>query len=85
MTFINQDQKMLIQIRLYQKTAVKFIECEGCVDRIVMDDVEIVRDENGTKVEFKNQKGEIEFLAELDRNKDLYTLKYQYDDKSNVY
>lgn len=48
------------EIRLYQKTAVKFIECDGCVQKIVMDDVEIIRDENGTKVEFKDQKGEIE-------------------------
>ena len=48
------------EIRLYQKTAVKFVECEGCVDKIVMDNVEIVRDENGTKVEFQNQKGEID-------------------------
>lgn len=48
------------EIRLYQKTAVKFLETDGSVDKIVMDHVEIVRDENGTKVEFQNQKGEIE-------------------------
>ena len=55
-TYYDFDEE---EIRLYQKTAVKFIECEGCVDSIVMDDVEIIRDENGTKVEFKDQKGEI--------------------------
>ncbi len=48
------------EVRLYEQTAVKFIESDGCVSKIVTDQVQIVRDENGTKVEFKDQKGEIE-------------------------
>lgn len=49
------------EVKLYEKTAVKFIECdEGCVSKILIDDVQVIRDENGTKVEFKDQKGEID-------------------------
>jgi len=48
------------QVRMYQKTAVKFIECDGCVSKIVTDLVEFKRDENGAKLEFQNQHGEIE-------------------------
>ncbi|AIO19592.1 Glutamate synthase [NADPH] small chain [Candidatus Izimaplasma bacterium HR1] len=48
------------EVRLYQKTAVKFIESEGTVQKIEMDHVEIIRDENGTKVEFQDQKGLID-------------------------
>ena len=47
------------EIRLYQKTAVKFLENDGSVESVVTDQVEIVRDENGMKVEFTDQKGEI--------------------------
>ncbi|QMS84650.1 FAD-dependent oxidoreductase [Candidatus Xianfuyuplasma coldseepsis] len=50
------------EIRLYQKTAVKFIDCdgEGCVAKVVTDQVDFVRDENGTKIEFNNLNGEME-------------------------
>lgn len=48
------------EIKLYQKTAVKFLEADGKVEKIEMDNVEIVRDETGTKIEFQNQKGLIE-------------------------
>ncbi len=48
------------EIRLYQKTAVKFIEADGKLSKLVTDQVEIVRDEKGTKVEFKDQKGEMD-------------------------
>lgn len=48
------------EVRLYQSTAVKFIESDGCVSKIVTDEVEFSRGENGSKLEFKNQHGEIE-------------------------
>lgn len=48
------------EVRLYQQTAVKFIESDGCVSKIVTDMVEFKRDENGAKLEFKNQHGEID-------------------------
>ncbi len=48
------------EIRLYQKTAVKFIEKDGTVSKIVTDLVEFERDETGTRLAFKNQPGEIE-------------------------
>lgn len=48
------------EVRLYQQTAVKFIECDGCVAKIVTDLVEFKRDETGSKLEFQNQHGEIE-------------------------
>lgn len=48
------------EIRLYQKTAVKFIECDGCVAKVVTDQVDFVRDENGTKIEFQNLNGEMD-------------------------
>ena len=48
------------EIRLYEQTAVKFIDSDGCVSKIVTDNVEFIRDEKGTKIEFKNQHGEIE-------------------------
>jgi len=49
------------EIRLYEKTAVKFIDCEdGCVSKIVTDNVEIIRDENGTKMDFKEKHQEID-------------------------
>ena len=51
------------EVRLYQQTAVKFIDSDGCVSKIVTDQVQVIRDENGTKVEFQDQKGEID--AEL--------------------
>ena len=48
------------EIRLYESTAVKFIDCDGCVSKIVTDMVGFQRTENGAKLEFKNQHGEIE-------------------------
>ena len=48
------------EVRMYQQTAVKFVECDGCVSKIVTDLVEFKRDENGSKLEFQNQHGEIE-------------------------
>lgn len=48
------------EIRLYEQTAVKFIDCDGCVSKIVTDQVEIVRDENGTKLEFQNEHNELD-------------------------
>jgi len=48
------------EIRLYESTAVKFIDCEGCVSKIVTDLVAFQRTEDGAKLEFKNQYGEIE-------------------------
>ena len=48
------------EIKLYEKTAVKFIDCEdGCVSKIVTDNVEIIRDENGTTMEFQEKQQEI--------------------------
>ena len=48
------------EIRLYEQTAVKFVDCEGCVSKIVADQVEIVRDANGTKMDFKDKKVELD-------------------------
>ncbi len=48
------------EIRLYEKTAVKFIDDDGCVSKIVTDDVQVVRDENGTRINFQNQNTEID-------------------------
>lgn len=48
------------EVRLYEQTAVKFIDEDGCVSKIVTDNVEFVRDDNGSKLEFKNQHGEID-------------------------
>jgi len=49
------------EIKMYEKTAVKFIDCEdGCVSKIVTDNVEIVRDEHGTKMDFKEKHQEID-------------------------
>lgn len=48
------------EVRMYQQTAVKFVENDGCVSKIVTDMVEFIRDENGSKLDFKNQHGEIE-------------------------
>ncbi len=56
-TYYDFDEE---EIRLYQKTAVKFVEADGQVKKVEMDHVEIVRDEEGTKVEFKDQKGMID-------------------------
>lgn len=53
-TYYDFDEE---EVRLYQKTAVKFIESDGVVQKIEMDHVEIVRDENGTKLEFQDQRG----------------------------
>lgn len=49
------------EIKMYEQTAVKFIDCEdGCVSKIVTDNVEIVRDEHGTKMDFKEKHQEID-------------------------
>lgn len=48
------------EVRLYESTAVKFIEEDGHVSKIVTDMVGFERTEQGTKLEFKNQFGEIE-------------------------
>lgn len=48
------------EIRMYESTAVKFIDEDGCVSKIVTDLVGFERTENGSKLEFKNQHGEIE-------------------------
>lgn len=48
------------EIRLYEKTAVKFVDCDGNVSKIVTDDVQVVRDENGTRINFQNQKAELD-------------------------
>lgn len=47
-------------IKLYERTAVKFIDEDGDVKKIVTDNVEFVRNEFGTQIEFKNQHGEID-------------------------
>lgn len=56
-TYYDFDEE---EVRLYQKTAVKFLESDGEVKKIEMDHVEIIRDETGTKVEFQDQKGLID-------------------------
>ena len=48
------------EIRLYEKTAVKFLDNDGNVSKIITDDVQVVRDENGTRINFKDQKAEID-------------------------
>lgn len=48
------------EIKLYESTAVKFIDEDGSVSKIVTDHVEFIRDENGSQLEFKNQHGEID-------------------------
>lgn len=48
------------EIKLYEQTAVKFIDCDGCVSKIVTDNVEIIRDENGTTMDFKEKHQELE-------------------------
>jgi len=62
----NADRKKSVydfdedEVKLYEKTAVKFIDKDGCVSKIVTDNVSFVRDEKGSKLEFKNQHGEID-------------------------
>lgn len=72
------------EIRLYEQTAVKFIDCEGCVSKIVADQVEIVRDANGTKMDFKDKKVELDadlvfvaigFLGPLEEALDAFDVK----------
>lgn len=72
------------EVRLYQKTAVKFIDCEGCVNKIVTDLVEFTRDETGSKLEFQNQHGEIDadlvfvaigFLGPVDEALDAFDVE----------
>jgi glutamate synthase (NADPH/NADH) small chain len=72
------------EIRLYQKTAVKFMDINGSVNKVVTDHVEIMRDENGMKVEFTNQKGEIDadlvfiaigFLGPIEEALDAFDVK----------
>lgn len=79
------------EIRMYEKTAVKFIDCEdGCVSKIVTDNVEIVRDETGTKMDFKEKHQEIEadlvlvaigFLGPLEEA--LAAFDVEYDPKKH--
>ena len=72
------------EVRLYEQTAVKFIESDGKVSKIVPDQVQIMRDENGTRVEFKDQKGEIDadlvfvaigFLGPVDEALEAFDIK----------
>jgi glutamate synthase (NADPH/NADH) small chain len=69
---------------------VKFIDCDrdGCVSKIVTDNVEIIRDESGTKMEFKDKLVEIDadlvlvsigFLGPLDEA--LAAFDVEYDPK----
>lgn len=48
------------EIRLYEKTAVKFLDCDGCVTKIVTDNVEFVKDQNGVSIEFKEKTAEMD-------------------------
>lgn len=48
------------EVRMYESTAVKFIEEDGKVAKIVTDMVSFSRDEKGAHLEFKDQKNEIE-------------------------
>jgi glutamate synthase (NADPH/NADH) small chain len=48
------------EVRLYESTAVKFVEEDGAVSKIVTDMVSFSRDETGAHLEFKDQKNEIE-------------------------
>ena len=75
------------EIKLYEKTAVKFFDCEGdgCLRSVVVDDVTFVRDENGSRVEFHNQQGEIDadlvfvaigFLGPLDEALDAFDVTH---------
>lgn len=48
------------EIRQYQSTAVKFIEKDGTVSKLVTDKCEIIRNEYGTKLEFQNEECEID-------------------------
>jgi glutamate synthase (NADPH/NADH) small chain len=47
------------QIRLYESTAVKFMDKDGAVSSILTDQVEFIRDEKGAKLNFKDQKNEL--------------------------
>lgn len=48
------------EVKLYEQTAVKFIDEDGSVSKIVTDNVGFIRDENGSQLEFKNQHGQID-------------------------
>lgn len=49
------------EVKMYEKTAVKFINNEdGGVAKIVTDNVEIVRDQDGTRIEFDGKHAEID-------------------------
>lgn len=48
------------EVRMYESTAVKFVEENGSVKKIVTDMVSFTRDEKGAHLEFKDQKNEIE-------------------------
>lgn len=47
-------------VKMYEKTAVRFLDCDGCVNKIIIDDVSFVKNQDGVTLEFKDQKGEIE-------------------------
>lgn len=48
------------EVRVYESTAVKFMEENGAVSKIVTDMVSFSRDEKGAHLEFQDQKNEIE-------------------------
>ncbi len=85
------------EIRMYQKTAVKFIDAGGKVGKILTDDVSIVRDSNGIRMEFKNNKGELEadlvivaigFLGPLDEALEAFDIeldKSKYNAETKVF
>jgi glutamate synthase (NADPH/NADH) small chain len=72
------------EVKLYEQTAVKFLDCDGCVSKIVIDQVEFVKNEKGVTLEFKDQKGEIEadlvfvaigFLGPIEEALDAFDVK----------
>lgn len=76
------------EVRLYEKTAVRFLDCEGCVSKIVTDNVQVVRDENGMKIELLDNHGEMEadlvlvaigFLGPLDEALDAFDIQIDRD------
>jgi glutamate synthase (NADPH/NADH) small chain len=48
------------EIRLYESTAVKFIEADGGVSKLVSDQVEIIRNDDGTSIEFQDKHSEMD-------------------------
>jgi len=73
------------EIRLYEKTATKFIDNNGQIAKIVTDDVSIIRNEHGTKLEFQNHHGEmvadmvfvaIGFLGPVEEALEAFDIEY---------